>query len=173
MKKALVVIDMQNDFITGALGNEECREVVPKVVKRVQKAVDDKMDLIFTQDTHQENYLSTQEGRKLPVPHCIKNTDGWKLIPELEETARQKGKIFTKETFGSKSMAEYIKEYGYDEVELVGVCTDICVISNAMTIKSFAPELEIVVNESCCAGVSVQSHQIAIEAMKACQIRII
>lgn len=172
MKKALVIIDMQNDFITGVLGNDECRAVVPKVVKRVQEAVNDKMDIIFSQDTHQENYLSTQEGKKLPVPHCMKNTDGWKIIPELAEVAEQKGVIFTKETFGSRAMAEYIMEHSYDEVELVGVCTDICVISNAITIKSFAPELEVFVNESCCAGVSMQSHQTAIEAMKACQINV-
>lgn len=173
MKKALVVIDMQNDFITGVLGNEECRTVVPQVVKRVQEATADGIDIIFSQDTHQENYLSTQEGRKLPVPHCIQNTEGWKIIPELAETAVQKGIVFTKETFGSSAIAEYIKEQHYDEVELIGVCTDICVISNAMVIKAFVPEAEIAVNESCCAGVTPQSHQTAIEAMKACQINIL
>lgn len=173
MKKALVIIDMQNDFIYGVLGNDECRAIVPEAVKRVQRAVDDNTDIIFTQDTHQENYLSTQEGRKLPVLHCIRHTDGWKIIPELAEAAEQRGIIFTKETFGSRAMAEYIREHDYEEVELIGVCTDICVISNAMTIKSFAPELEISVNESCCAGVTPQSHQTAVEAMKACQINII
>lgn len=173
MKKVLVVIDMQNDFITGVLGNSECRAVVPHVVKRVQEAVNDHTDLLFSQDTHQENYLSTQEGRKLPIPHCIENTDGWNIIPELEETAEQKGIVFKKETFGSRDIAEYVKAHGYEEVELIGVCTDICVISNAMTIKSFVPEAEISVNEACCAGVTPQSHRTAVEAMKACQINLI
>lgn len=173
MKKALVIIDMQNDFIYGVLGNDECRAIVPEVVKRVQRAVDDNTDIIFTQDTHQEDYLSTQEGRKLPVSHCIRHTDGWKIIPELAEAAEQRGIIFTKETFGSRAMAEYIREHDYEEIELIGVCTDICVISNAMTIKAFAPELEISVNESCCAGVTPQSHRTAVEAMKACQINIV
>lgn len=173
MKKALIVIDMQNDFITGVLGNNECRAVVPHVVKRVQDAVEEGMDIIFSQDTHQEDYLSTQEGKKLPVPHCIQNTEGWKIIPELAETAAQRGIVFTKETFGSRAIAEYIKAHHYDEVELVGVCTDICVISNAMVIKAFAPELEIFIKESCCAGVTPQSHETAIEAMKACQMNIV
>lgn len=172
MKKALVVVDMQNDFITGVLGNEACRAVVPRVVERVQEAVNDRTDLIFSQDTHQENYLSTQEGRKLPVFHCIQDTDGWKIIPELAETAEKKGILFRKETFGSRDIAEYIRAHGYEEVELIGVCTDICVISNAMTIKAFAPEAEISVNAACCAGVTPQSHQTAIEAIRACQINI-
>lgn len=173
MKKALVVIDMQNDFITGVLGNNECRAIVPEVVKRVNKAAEDNIDIIFSQDTHQENYLSTREGKKLPIPHCIQNTHGWEIIPELAEVKEQKGIVFEKETFGSRSMAGYIMEQGYDAVELIGVCTDICVISNAMTIRAFAPELEISINEACCAGVTPQSHQTAIEAMKACQINII
>ncbi len=173
MKKALVVIDMQNDFITGVLGNEECRAVVLPVVRRVQKAAEDGTDLIFSQDTHQSNYLSTQEGRKLPVSHCIQDTEGWRIIPELADVAAQKGVVFTKETFGSRAMAEYIRELNYDAVELVGVCTDICVISNAMTIKAFAPETEVSVNGSCCAGVTVQSHRTALDAMRACQIEIL
>lgn len=173
MKKALVVIDMQNDFITGVLGNEECMKIVPNVVKRVQKAVEDKVDIIFSQDTHQEDYLFTQEGRKLPIRHCIQDTKGWEIIPELEEIAKKNGTVFLKDTFGSRSMAEYMKDHNYEEIEMIGVCTDICVISNAMTIKSFAPESEISVKESCCAGVTPQSHRTAIEAMKACQINII
>lgn len=172
MKKALVVVDMQNDFITGVLGNDACRAVVPRVVERVREAVNDQTDLIFSMDTHQDNYLSTQEGRKLPVPHCIQNTDGWKIIPELAETAEKKGTVFTKETFGSRDIAEYIRVHGYEEVELIGVCTDICVISNAMTIKAFVPEAEISVNAACCAGVTPQSHETAIEAMRGCQINI-
>lgn len=173
MKKALIVIDMQNDFITGALGNDECRAVVPRVVKRVQEAVAAGEDVIFSQDTHQENYLSTQEGRKLPVPHCIQGTAGWQIIPELAGLADGKGAVFTKETFGSSALAEYIKEQNYEEAELIGVCTDICVISNAMIIKAFSPELEISVRESCCAGVTPQSHRTAIKAMQACQINIV
>ena len=149
-RKLLIIIDMQKDFITGVLGNEECRAVVPNVV---------------------DNYADTQEGKKLPVKHCIKNTEGWELIPELKDMPALKG--FEKNTFGSVELAEWIKEKGYTEVELTGVCTDICVISNAMTIKAVNPEVEISVDAKCCAGVTPESHRTALNAMKACQISVV
>ena len=166
-KKLLAVIDMQNDFITGVLGNAQCRSVVSNVVKKVNHT---DADIVYTLDTHGEDYPDTQEGRKLPVKHCIKGTPGWELIPELEHI--QEKTHFEKNTFGSTQLAEWIRKQGYTEVELIGVCTDICVISNAMTIKAFNPEVEISVDAGCCAGVTPQSHKTALDAMKGCQIRI-
>ena len=180
-KKLLVVIDMQNDFITGALGNKECQAVVPAVAAKVKSAEGNAdivytldthtEDIIFTKDTHGEDYMNTQEGRNLPVKHCIKPDNGWKLIPELEGIKAVRS--FEKPTFGSIELAEWIKENGYTEVELIGVCTDICVISNAMTIKAVNPEVVISVDAKCCAGVTPESHANALAAMKACQIEVL
>ena len=167
-RKLLIIIDMQKDFITGVLGNEECRAVVPNVVEKVRNT---DADIVYTQDTHYDNYADTQEGKKLPVKHCIKNTEGWELIPELKDMPALKG--FEKNTFGSVELAEWIKEKGYTEVELTGVCTDICVISNAMTIKAVNPEVEISVDAKCCAGVTPESHRTALNAMKACRISVV
>lgn len=166
-KKLLVVIDMQNDFITGVLGNDECRAVVSNVVKKVE---DTDADIVYTLDTHNDNYLETQEGKKLPVPHCIRGTEGWQLIPELKNIKAIRG--FEKNVFGSIELAEWIKENGYTDVELIGVCTDICVISNAMTIRAVNPETQISVDAACCAGVTPQSHKTALDAMRACQVNI-
>lgn len=174
MSKLLVVVDMQNDFITGALGNDECRAIVPNVVRMI-KNFDG--DIVYTLDTHSENYLETQEGKLLPVKHCIKPFKGWELIPELQNVMMLRG--FEKNTFASVDLAEWIKEFSkqkfknYDEVILIGVCTDICVISNAMVIKAFNPELKVTVVSSCCAGVTPESHKNALEAMKMCHINII
>ena len=175
MGKILVVIDMQNDFVTGALGSEEAKKIVPDVVDKV-KNYDG--DVIFTRDTHGEDYMQTQEGKNLPVPHCIKGTDGWQIIPELLTLQQEKNcKIFDKPTFGSTELAEYIKkEYekgNIEEVEFVGVCTDICVVSNAMLIKANAPELPVSVTAGCCAGVTPQKHNAALETMQSCQIKIV
>ncbi len=166
-KKLLVVIDMQNDFITGVLGNDECRAVVSNVVKKVETT---DADIVYTLDTHNDNYLETQEGKKLPVPHCIRGTEGWQLIPELKNIKAVRG--FEKNVFGSIELAEWIKENGYTDVELIGVCTDICVISNAMTIRAVNPETQISVDAACCAGVTPQSHKTALDAMRACQVNI-
>ena len=171
MKKALVVVDMQVDFITGALGNEQCRAIVPNVAAKVKSAQESGTDLIFTMDTHGEDYLDTQEGKNLPVPHCIRGTEGWQIIPELKDAADQSGKKVEKDTFGSMDLGRYLSEAGYEEAELVGVCTDICVISNAMTMKAFAPEMVIAVDAACCAGVTPESHRTALKAMKSCQRR--
>ncbi len=171
MRNILIVVDMQNDFIDGVLGTWEAKEIVSKVKEKINGFHG---ELIYTRDTHSEGYLSTREGRKLPVEHCIRNTKGWQIHDELY----QKGAlVFDKPVFGSKELAAYLEKENLrdtiGEITLVGVCTDICVISNAMLLKNFLPECEISVDASCCAGVTPQSHLIALEAMKACQINVI
>lgn len=171
-QKILIVIDMQNDFITGALGTPEAQAIVPAVKAKIAGF---QGPVLFTQDTHGPDYLHTQEGQRLPVPHCIQGTPGWELAPEIE--ALREHTPIVKHTFGSLALAEVLKEYqaqyGLAGVELVGLCTDICVISNALVIKAALPELPITVDSSCCAGVTPQSHQRALDAMKSCQIEIL
>ena len=171
MKKLLIVVDMQTDFVTGALGTKEAQAIVPMVAEKIKKAKEDGTDVIFTLDTHEENYLDTQEGKHLPVPHCIKNTEGWMLIPELRPLAGGCMSV-EKPTFGSTRLAHIVGRAGYDEIELIGLCTDICVISNAMILKASVPETPISVDASCCAGVTPESHANALAAMKMCQIAI-
>lgn len=169
--KLLVVVDMQNDFVSGALGTREAADIVPHVVGKVVEAVNAGTDIIFTQDTHGADYLNTQEGKNLPVPHCIKGREGWEIIPQLQEYAR--GRVcLEKSGFGSTALAHLAARGKYEEIELVGLCTDICVISNAMLLKSALPEVPISVDAACCAGVTPASHQNALEAMKMCQISI-
>lgn len=167
----LVVIDMQNDFIDGSLGTPEAVAIVPDVVEKIKNF---KGTIFYTRDTHEETYLDTHEGKNLPVPHCIKGTGGWMLNPMIEESCR--GEIIDKPTFGSKILGEKLKELDEKEavtsITLVGLCTDICVISNALLIKAFLPETVITVDASCCAGVTVESHKRALDAMKVCQIQI-
>ncbi len=169
-KEILVVIDMQNDFITGALGSDDAERIIENVVETVKTH---KGPLYFTKDTHEKNYLETQEGKNLPVEHCIRNTEGWEICPALQEFTR-KAVVIDKPTFGSMELAEKIKEAAakseIESVKLIGLCTDICVISNAMILKAALPEIPIKVIENCCAGVTVESHKNALEAMKACQI---
>ncbi|HBA97769.1 MAG TPA: amidase [Lachnospiraceae bacterium] len=167
MNKVLIVVDMQNDFVDGALGTKEAGQIVPGVIKKVESAVKNNQCVIFTKDTHYSDYLSTSEGRKLPVEHCIKGSSGWEIIPGLKKYA---DKIIEKNTFGSVELPEEVKDY--DEIELVGLCTDICVISNALLLKAHFPEKSISVDASCCAGVTPQSHNNALEAMKMCQIEV-
>ncbi len=174
MNKVLVVVDMQNDFIDGALGTKEAEAIVEKVAGKI--AGYDGI-VVFTKDTHGEDYLMTQEGRNLPVTHCIKGTFGWELQKDIRKLAEANNSmVFDKYTFGSMDLAEYLKEMSsveeIEEIELVGLCTDICVISNALTIKAFLPEVKIKVDASCCAGVTPKSHGNALEAMKVCQIDI-
>ena len=171
MKKLLIVVDMQTDFVTGALGTKEAQAIVPMVAEKIQKAKEAGTDVIFTLDTHEENYLDTQEGKQLPVPHCIKNTEGWMLVPELRPLAGGCMSV-EKPTFGSTRLAHIVGRAGYDEIELIGLCTDICVISNAMILKASVPETPISVDASCCAGVTPESHANALAAMKMCQIAI-
>ena len=164
----LIVVDMQNDFISGSLGSKLAEAIVPNVVEKV-KTYDG--TVIFTRDTHFADYLSTQEGKNLPVKHCIKDTAGWEICDELKPFVK---KVVDKITFGSVELPEVIKSYGeeIDEIELCGLCTDICVISNAMILKASFPETKIIIDSKCCAGVSVESHNTALEAMKAVQIDI-
>jgi nicotinamidase-related amidase len=167
--KYLIVVDMQVDFITGSLGSELATAIVPNVVEKV-KSFDGK--IIFTRDTHFEDYMNTQEGRNLPVPHCIKNSDGWQICDELKPYVST---VIDKVTFGSIDLPDIIKSYGeeIESIELCGLCTDICVISNAMLLKAAFPEVPITVDSACSAGVSVESHNTALNAMKAVQIEII
>ena len=167
--KYLIVVDMQVDFITGSLGSKMAEAIVHNVVKKV-KSFDGKV--IFTRDTHYADYMQTQEGKNLPVEHCIKDTDGWQICDELKMYAET---TIDKVTFGSIDMPEIIKGYGdeIEEIELCGLCTDICVISNAMILKAAFPEVKITVDSKCCAGVSEESHNTALNAMKSVQIQIV
>lgn len=170
--RALIVVDMQNDFIDGALGTKEAVSIVPFVREKVMHF--DGL-VIFTRDTHFENYLSTKEGANLPVPHCIKGTQGWEITSALKELTNG-CVIIDKPTFGSTELQELlVKEHQktpFEEIELVGLCTDICVISNAMLLKASLCEVNITVDSACCAGVTPQSHKNALEAMKMCQITV-
>ena len=169
--KVLVVVDMQNDFIDQALGTKEAVGIVDNVAAKI-KGFDGLV--IYTKDTHDSNYLDTREGKNLPVEHCIKGSDGWELSPAIP--VKDGAKIFEKPTFGSKELGQFLeetaKETDIEEIEVIGLCTDICVISNALLIKSFLPEVKISVDSSCCAGVTLESHRNALEAMKMCQITI-
>ncbi len=169
MKRLLVVVDMQRDFIDGSLGTREAVAIVPKVKRKIEEYLADGQEVVFTMDTHFEDYLDTQEGRNLPVKHCIKGTNGWRLCEELEGF---EGRRFEKGAFGSVECGSYAALGGYDRVELAGLCTDICVISNAMVIKAMAPELPVMVDAECCAGVTPKSHRNALEAMKMCQVEV-
>ena len=172
--KLLVIVDMQNDFITGALANIEGQKIVPGIVELI-KNFDG--DIIVTRDTHHENYLDTQEGKRLPVVHCIENTEGWKIVPEIQEALDAKPEstvtYIDKPTFGSIALGERVARKLYDKVELCGVCTDICVISNAMVIKACAIETNVAVHKDLCAGVTPDTHKTALDAMAGCQIDII
>lgn len=171
--KVLIVVDMQNDFIDGSLGSNEAVAIVSNVIKKID---DYKGKVYYTQDTHYENYLETFEGRKLPVMHCIKGTEGHRLNKEIEALAiRNQVEPIEKLTFGSVELAELLKkEFGssLEEIEVVGLCTDICVISNALILKAHFPEVKITVDANCCAGVTVESHKNALAAMKMCHIDI-
>ena len=162
--KYLIVVDMQVDFITGSLGGKLAEAIVPNVVEKV-KNFDGKV--IFTRDTHFADYMNTQEGKNLPVEHCIKDTDGWQICDELKPYVNE---VVDKITFGSIDLPQMITDA--DEIELCGLCTDICVISNAMILKATFPEVKITVDSSCCAGVSIESHNTALDAMKAVQIEV-
>lgn len=168
-RRLVAVIDMQNDFIDGALGTREAQGIVENVRERILAAHAAGEELVYTRDTHGEDYLSLQEGKNLPVPHCIKGSSGW----QISERMPVYGEVIDKPTFGSTVLAEKIKSGGYESVEFVGLCTDICVISNALLAKAFSPETKIFVRADCCAGVTPQSHEAALSAMRACQIEII
>lgn len=172
MQKLLIVIDMQNDFIDGALGTKEAVAIVPNVKKKIEEF---EGTVLFTRDTHETDYMDTQEGRNLPVPHCIRGTSGWEIREELE--ALRKTDPIDKVTFGSSELGNILMSmHEDDEIEsitFVGLCTDICVISNVMIAKAFLPEIPICVDASCCAGVSVESHENALKAMEVCQVKVV
>lgn len=172
--KVLVVVDMQNDFIDGSLGTEEAQAIVPGVVRKIR---DFEGTVIATRDTHGEDYLSSAEGLKLPVVHCVKDTEGWQIRSEVERAllGHTDLRMIDKPTFGSVELGEYVKRLSetkdsVEEITLIGLCTDICVISNALLLKAYLPETPIRVEASLCAGVTPQSHRQALEAMKMCQI---
>ena len=170
----LIVVDMQNDFITGSLGTKEAESIVQNAINRINSFSG---EVIFTRDTHGSDYLSTQEGRNLPVVHCVKDTQGWQIEENIEAIRIQKNfDVFDKNTFGSKQLAEKLcdinKKKKIKKITLIGLCTDICVISNALLIKAFLPETEIEVDPSCCAGTTPQNHLNALQSMKICQIHI-
>ena len=179
MRKLLVVVDMQKDFVDGALGTKEAQAVVPAVVKKIGDYASE--DIFVTRDTHQSDYMTTQEGKNLPVEHCIEGSAGWQIDAEVQKALDSKkdaDKItyVNKPTFGSVDLAAKIKEIAAKEeisVELIGVCTDICVVSNALLIKANLPEARICVDASCCAGVTPDKHKAALETMSSCQIAII
>lgn len=183
MKKILIVVDVQNDFIDGALRNEEAIKRVPNIVEEIKNFDGD--CIICTYDTHHENYLETMEGKRLPVPHCIKGTNGWEYNKEIDDVLHNNKAlkiVISKKTFGYDNWKEVFKDvkkkFSYKEdseleIEVLGFCTDICVISNTLAIKATVPNARIVVKESCCAGVTPERHQNALEAMKCCHIDII
>ena len=174
--KILVVIDMQNDFLDGALRNEEAIKIIDDVCSKIEEYKNSNALILATRDTHYDNYMETNEGKNLPVPHCIYNTHGWEINDKIKMSLGD-AKVFDKPTFGSVELANYLydnykENEGKLDIELCGVCTDICVISNAMLIKAAMPEVPLIVDAACCAGVTPQSHKNALEAMKMCQIRI-
>ena len=170
MRKAIVVVDMQNDFIDGVLGTAEAQEMLPRMVEKLTAARAEGTALIFTMDTHGADYLTTQEGRHLPVEHCIRGTAGWEIASALQPFVREAAAISEKPAFGATELPDAFRDY--DEIELVGLCTDICVISNTLLLKAFYPEKPISVDASCCAGVTPESHRNALVAMQMCQVEI-
>ena len=165
--KFLIVVDMQNDFISGSLGSEDAKSIVNNVKEKIEK-FDGKV--IFTRDTHYKNYMETQEGKNLPVKHCVIDTYGWEICDELKEYAKD---VINKVTFGSMDLPKILENEEIEEIELCGLCTDICVISNAMILKAAFPEVKLTVDSSCSAGVTKESHNKALDAMRAVQINII
>ena len=164
--KTLIVVDVQNDFVTGTLGTPEAQAIIPNVKAKIQEYLGNNHQIIFTRDTHQGNYLETNEGKNLPVPHCIEGTEGWNIVDGLEVPNCS---YINKPTFGWTNW----NTEPFEEIEIIGLCTDICVVSNALILKAIFPEIKITVDASCCAGVTPESHKSALETMKMCQINII
>ena len=180
--KFLIVVDMQNDFIDGSLGTKEAQGIVPKVIERIRQAHEDGYMIGYTQDTHHEDYLDTPEGKKLPVPHCIKDTKGWEIPKEiLDASGSRHPVLYEKETFGSEEMVGDISWllsiHDVDDkdvtIEVLGLCTDICVVSNVLLLKANFPDATICVNVPCCAGVTPELHEAALKVMRSCQIDLI
>lgn len=171
MSKVLVVVDMQNDFISGSLGTKEAQNIVGNVVERIKKCKAQGYDILVTLDTHGEDYMSTQEGKKLPVEHCIKGTTGWELAPEVAGAVNG-CKQYEKGTFGSKELVQNLVQMNPEEIEFIGLCTDICVVSNVLLTKAWLTETPLVVDSRCCAGVTPESHEAALNTMASCQVEV-
>ncbi|MBP3493733.1 MAG: cysteine hydrolase [Oscillospiraceae bacterium] len=171
MKRFLIVVDMQKDFVDGALGTSEAQQIVPAVVEKI-RTFDG--EIIVTYDTHEQNYMTTREGRFLPVPHCIRDTEGWQLNTEVAAALAERAyTVVEKPTFGAVTLPEVVQQLAGEEeftVELIGLCTDICVVSNALLLKAAFPETDMTVDAACCAGVTPESHQAALTTMSFCQI---
>lgn len=168
MKKALVMIDVQNDFVDGSLGSKEAQSIIEPIIEEIKKPYD---SIYVTYDTHEKNYLDTFEGKHLPVEHCIKGSNGWQLNPQIQQALQSKPYItIEKPTFGSLALVQYLTSANYDEITLVGLCTDICVISNALLIRASLPNTKIIVKQDCCAGVTKEKHEAALQVMQSCQI---
>ena len=169
MNDVLAVIDMQNDCVSGSLGTKEANAIVQNVVKKIETFSG---NIVFTQDTHQSSYLQSQEGMFLPVQHCIKNTEGWELVAPIKKLITDQ--VYEKPTFGSLLLAESLKSLHertpIHSITLIGLCTDICVVSNALLLKAFFPEIPIHVDAACCAGTTPENHKAALQVMKMCQI---
>ncbi len=174
MQEILIVVDMQNDFVYGSLGTPEAQRIVDHVAEKIMQF---EGRVLFTKDTHESDYLETQEGVRLPVEHCIRGTKGWELVPAIEALRLPDTPVIEKPTFGSSELVSLLERLNEEEpirsITLVGLCTDICVISNALLIKAYFPEIPIAVDATCCAGVTVESHQRALDAMRVCQIDVI
>ena len=177
MNKFLVVIDMQNDFITGSLGSEMAQAIVPNVKNKIEECCKDNYFIFFTKDTHGDNYLDTLEGKYLPVKHCIHETDGWNTPKELYDIDGLKFAynylLVSKKTFGFDGWKDYIKENDLSEIQICGLCTDICVISNALILRANFPNSKIICDASCCAGTTIEKHNSALDVMESCQIEVI
>ena len=173
----LIVVDMQNDFIDGSLGTKEAQAIVPAVAARIRECRETGFAVIATLDTHEENYLDTREGKFLPVRHCIRGTEGWRIRKEIREALGDDAILLEKPTFGSVRLPDIVRELtgGKDpaSVELLGLCTDICVVSNALLLKAAFPEADFTVRQACCAGVTPDKHEAALETMRSCQITVV
>ena len=168
----LIVVDMQNDFINGSLGTKEAQAIVPAVKARILEAMEDRWQVIFTKDTHSIDYLKTQEGKNLPIKHCLRGSDGWQLHPELQDLSIGSS-VFEKRSFGSLELAEYDSSLNPDAIEVIGLCTDICVVSNVALLKAYCPEVPMSVRANCCAGVTPEAHEHALATMKSLQVEIL
>ena len=178
----LIVVDMQRDFVSGCLGSAEARAIVPQVAARIRRASEERTQVVFTLDTHENDYMDTREGCFLPVPHCIRGSEGWALEEEIARECARGMISFEKPTFGSTALMHHVAALALEKgciggkgmtIELCGVCTDICVVSNALLIKAALPEADLIVDSALCAGVTPEKHEAALETMRSCQIDVL
>ena len=176
MRNILIVVDMQKDFVTGALASAEAQAILPKVKEKIEAYDRAGKEIIFTRDTHGEDYMQTNEGKHLPVPHCIKGTDGWQICAELTDGITSEYKTVDKPTFGFLGWKDVLASETADgsnlDIEMIGVCTDICVVSNALILKALYPEATVRVDAGCCAGVTPEAHAAALVTMRSCQVEV-